>query len=188
MSLNQYGRYEALLDGPMPHQGNGKDRFAKLYEDYVELYLSFYALSTTFRPELIPKTRLVKMPDGSIEERAYIPFYQQIQIDPTLDAIQKNEEEQKIARLQEATVKRWGKLERVMDELCNHEYVHALSPYTKVTQSYQYKGHGTLKNIDVTDIPYIAAPWDIVSQQVERDPRTVGWYRNVLMMVILQNK
>lgn len=182
-----YGRYEAFLDGPKRYlysENKKPTKFEKEYNEYLKLYGTFDSLATTFRRELIPQTRLI-MKNGKIEQEAYIPFYEKRKKETN------DEKKIKIINLQITdTIRRWDDLQKAIDDLCNCDYVHAMSPFTNVIQSYHYENYTTLTNVNVTHTINVVPAWDIINKPtMQKDiERTHHWYRNVLMMVVCQNE
>ena len=198
MSRNVWGHVCAKLNGPS-RLNDKRSSMMKEWEEYCVLYGQFEDLASHFTRKTIPVKRQVYNETTSQFETEYaFPLYCEMDVDDE-DAIDRNEKEAKIRADQQYLYAIWERLEQKMEELCNCDYVHLKSPWTRVSQSYRSLNDIVYENIDVTNDRFVVPLGNITGGErhvatntkseffgpkLERSDLTKLHYRNALMEVI----
>lgn len=184
--ITLFGQTSAFLEEPRINSKNVDAKLKAEYEDYERLYGRFFHLATTFNSRFIPVTRLVHdSATNQQKEEFTIPAYCDDNDDDEEngDAVKKAE----IRREKQLYhMNRWTELRTVVKELSDHPYVHRRSKLTRVVMSYRWRTGAILRDVDVTTIPYIVPPEDIIegSRRIVPDPRTNAQYEDALMAMV----
>lgn len=193
MSRNVWGHVCAKLNGPAVD--DKRSSMTTEYEEYCKLYGEFETLASHFTRQTIPiKRQVFNSTTNEYETEFAFPLYCDMEIDE--DAIDRQEKEEDIHKAQKYLYDIWLLLEIKMEELCDCDYVHLVSPWTRLTQSHYYNGV-LYENIDVTNDKFIVPMKNIIPQpgidsikDIARGPTliksdlTKHHYKNALMEVI----
>lgn len=181
MSRNVWGHVCAKLNGPPVD--DKRSSMSVEYEAYCVLYAQFEELASHFSRKTIPiKRQVFNNTTQEYETEFAFPLYCNMEIDE--DAIDKQEKEDQIKKDQEYLYKVWMRLQQKMEELCDCDYVHLVSPWTRIKQSHRYKGV-LYENIDVTNDKFIVPLKNITKgPTLIKSDLTKHHYMNALMEVI----
>ena len=155
------------------------------WEAYCVLYGEFETLAAHFTRKTIPIRRQVYDANTKEYSTEYaFPLYCDIKVDED-DAIDREEREREISADQQYLYSIWEQLQRKIDELCECDYVHLMSPWTQVSQTHRTLTGLTYENIDVTRERFIVSKRNILNgPTLHRSDLTKLHYRNALMEVI----
>ena len=170
---NVYGHYDAWLEGPHIPENRPLSRFQRSYVEYCELYGQFLTMARLYNKKDIPVTRIVRDATGALKHEYMIPRFCDVEGGNEIDEAQREMHA------------KWNKLNKKMDELANHDFVHSVSKLTRIIQTYvdPVTGH-TLVDVDVTDTPYLVHHSNVIRQKIVPHPHTTDAYKSKLMAVI----